>query len=154
MSLTVWRITKRKHAKTAFEGIGARKYGGRWNNPGTSLVYTAQSQSLAALEILVHLNGPELLEHYVLIPVTVEEIFIHKIAPPELPRNWRANPAPSSVRKIGDEWARSGTSAVLQVPSALLPAESNFLLNPVHADFKKLEIGAPILFKFDSRLSH
>ncbi len=61
MIVTAWRITKRKHARNAFTGEGAREFGGRWNNPGTAIVYTAQSQSLAALEMLVHLDSSELL---------------------------------------------------------------------------------------------
>ena len=73
MTFTAWRIIKRTHVRTAFNGSGARKYGGRWNSPGTSVVYTAQSQSLAALEILVHLDNPDLLQKYALIGVDIDE---------------------------------------------------------------------------------
>jgi RES domain-containing protein len=62
--VSAWRITKRKHAKTAFTGEGARLYGGQWNSPGTRVVYAAQSQSLAVLEMLVHLDSAEILKHY------------------------------------------------------------------------------------------
>ena len=153
MSFTAWRITKRKHTKQAFDGSGARKYGGRWNSLGTAMVYTAESQSLAVLEMLVHLDGPDLLQHYVLIPVEIEAAFVRRLADADLPKNWRADPAPRSLRSIGDEWVRAGSSSVLQVPSALLPAESNFLLNPNHPDFKKLGIGEAIPFQFDPRLA-
>jgi len=71
--ISAWRITKRKHAKTDFSGSGARKYGGRWNSPGTAIVYTSKTQSLAVLEMLVHLDGPDLLQAYVLIGVEVHE---------------------------------------------------------------------------------
>lgn len=101
---------------------------------------------------MVHLNGPELLQHYVLIPVAIEDELVRKVREADLPQDWRAHPAPLSVKQIGDDWARSASSAVLQVPSALLPSESNFLLNPAHADFKKLIIGEPVAFRFDSRL--
>jgi RES domain-containing protein len=152
LRFTAWRITKRKHVKTAFSGRGARKYGGRWNSPGTAIVYTAQTQSLAALEMLVHLDGPELLQRYVLIGVEIDESLVRKVDPSDLPRNWRADPAPLGSRKIGDEWVESGASAVLQIPSTLVPAESNFLLNPGHVDFAKLVVGEPVGFDFDSRL--
>lgn len=146
MSFTAWRITKRKHGKTAFSGSGARKYGGRWNSPGTTIVYTAQTQSLAVLEMLVHLGGPEMLQHYVLIGVEIDAGLVREVEPSDLPRNWREDPAPLGSRKIGDEWVESEASAVLQVPSTLVPAESNFLLNPVHVDFAKLVVGEPIGF--------
>ena len=153
MTFTAWRITKRKHAKHAFDGAGARKYGGRWNSPGTAVVYAAQSQSLAVLEMLVHLDGPELLEHYVFMPVEIDESLVQNIEIQKLPRNWQAYPAPKRLSAIGDEWLRAASSVVLQVPSALLPAENNFLLNPNHPDFHKLASGDPVSFQFDPRMT-
>jgi RES domain-containing protein len=153
VSVTAWRITKRKHAKTAFSGGGARKYGGRWNSPGVPLVYTAQNQALAVLEMLVHLENTELLAKYVLIGVEIAESFIHELDRSRLPRNWRDDPAPESLGAIGDEWARSHASAALRVPSTLVPSEDNLLLNPLHPDFAHLEIRKPVSFRFDLRLS-
>ena len=153
MSFTAWRITKRKHVKTAFSGSGARKYGGRWNSPATAIVYTAETQSLAVVEMLVHLDGPELLQRYVVIGIEMEESLVRKVEPSDLPRNWRADPAPVRLRRIGDEWIEAAASAVLQVPSTLVSAESNFLLNPAHPDFAKLGIGDPVSFHFDQRLA-
>ena len=151
--VSAWRITKRKHARSAFTGEGARLFGGRWNTPGAALIYTADSQALAVLEILVHLDSPELLKKYVLFPVEIDEAYILALDPTSLPRNWRAEPAPTRVQKMGDAWVDSGASAVLRVPSSLVPGESNFLLNPKHPDFRKLTIGAPIPFQFDPRLT-
>jgi len=153
LSFTAWRITKRKHVKTAFSGSGARKYGGRWNSPGTAVVYTAQTQSLAVLEMLVHLDGPELLQRYALIGVEIEESLVREVGTADLPRNWRADPAPVGLRKIGDAWIASGVSPVLRVPSTLVPAESNFLLNPAHPEFEKLIVGDPIAVDLDQRLA-
>lgn len=153
MSLTAWRITKRKYAKSAFSGGGARKFGGRWNSPGTAIVYTAETQSLAVLEMLVHLEATELLQQYVLIGVEIEESLVQDLDRSRLPRNWRAEPAPIELRNFGDEWIAIGSSVVLRVPSTLVPAESNFLLNPAHSDFQKLIIGEPISFAFDERLA-
>lgn len=150
--VSAWRITKRKHARSAFTGEGARLYGGRWNSPGTAIVYTAESRSLAVLEILVHLDSPELLKKYVLFQVEIDESYIGDIDRWALPRNWRTEPAPSKVQNIGDEWSTNGTSAVLRVPSSLVPGESNFLLNPRHPDFPKLKFSEPIPFQFDGRL--
>ena len=154
MRFSAWRITKQKHAKSAFTGEGARLYGGRWNSLGTAMIYNAQSQSLAVLEVLVHLDSPELLKKYVLFEVAVDEAYVDELDPSKLPRNWKADPAPSKVQTIGDDWTAGGTSAVLRVPSTLVPGESNFLLNPRHPDFRKLRIGKALPFLFDPRFAH
>ena len=144
--VTAWRIVKRKRARTAFSGDGARQYGGRWNSPGVPMVYAAASQSLAALEMVVHLDSSELLRDYVVFEVGIDKSLIEKLDPARLPRNWRADPPPGKVRELGNGWVKSCTSAVLQVPSATLPAENNLLLNPRHPDFPKLVIGKPSAF--------
>jgi len=151
--LTAWRIVKRKHARTAFTGEGARLYGGRWNSVGSSMVYTAESQALAALEMVIHLDSSDLLDHYVLFQIGIDESLVTMIEPTELPRNWRVDPPPMKVREIGHLWVTASTSAALQVPSAILPAEHNFLLNPHHPDFPKLRIGRGTPFRFDPRLA-
>jgi RES domain-containing protein len=153
LTLTAWRITKQKHARSAFSGEGARLYGGRWNSPGTAMIYTAQSQSLAVLEVLVHLDSPELLKTYRLFEVTIDPSYVGEIEPSNLPRNWKANPVPARVQAIGDDWAAGGRSAVLRVPSALVPAEFSFLLNPRHEDFAGLRIGRAVQFQFDPRFA-
>lgn len=153
MTLSVWRITKQKHAKPAFSGEGARLFGGRWNSPGTAVVYTAQSQSLAVLEMLVHLDSPELLKKYLLFEVMIDPSCVRELDLSSLPRNWKANPAPAKVQAMGDDWVAGGSSAVLRVPSTLVPGESTFLLNPHHPDFRNLRIGKPLPFQFDPRFS-
>lgn len=102
--------------------------------------------------MLVHLDGPDLLQRYVLIGVEVDASLVQKVVPTDLPQNWRADPAPVALRTIGDRWIEAASSAVLRVPSTLVPAESNFLINPAHPDFKTLVIGDPIAFDFDERL--
>jgi len=153
LKISAWRITKQKHAKTAFTGDGARLYGGRWNSPGTPVVYTAESQSLAVLEMLVHLDSTEILTKYVLFQVEIDTSHIEPVDKAKLPRNWKADPAPERVRAIGDAWIARGDSAVLRVPSALVPGESNFLLNPGHSDFPRLTIYKPLSFRFDPRIA-
>ena len=153
MIVTSWRITKPKHARNAFTGEGAREFGGRWNHPGTAVVYTAQSQSLAALEMLVHLDSADLLDKYVLIGVEFDQSLIRPVESAALPRRWMSDPPPPEVQSIGDEWILAGSSAVLQVPSALVPGENNFLMNPAHPDFAGVRFGKPLAFRFDPRLT-
>jgi RES domain-containing protein len=153
LTLSAWRITKQKHAKSAFTGEGARLYGGRWNSPGTAMIYTAQSKSLAVLEVLVHLDSSELLKKYVLFEVVIDPSCVRELALSSLPRNWKASPAPARVRAIGDDWVAGGSSVVLRVPSTLVPGESNFLLNPRHSSFLQLLFGKPLPFQFDPRFA-
>lgn len=142
--ITGWRITQSRYADEgalgsgAFSGEGARRYGGRWNSRGTAVAYTAGSRSLALLEIIVHLESTRLLGQYVLIPVTFELRHVETLAEDTLPADWRAHPAPSSTQDLGDEWARSARSPVLRVPSVVVPAEPNYVLNPHHGDFAAL----------------
>ena len=141
-----WSIVKTKHASTAFDGEGARLYGGRWNSRGIRVVYVSSSLSLASLESLVHLTPPVSFK-YVAIPVEFEEIPLAT-----LPTEWRDEPPPPSAKAIGDIWVSQARSAVLELPSVIIPDEINFLLNPSHPDFRKIVIGKPEAFSFDPRL--
>lgn len=149
---TAWRIVKSLHRATAFDGESARSYGGRWNSAGTPVVYTSQSASLAALELLVHIQQSALLQSYSSIPVSFGDRLVEALDPARLPARWRDYPAPAALQSIGDQWAAGRRSAVLRVPSAVVPIEFNFLLNPRHPDFAKIEIGAARAFRFDPRL--
>jgi RES domain-containing protein len=151
--MKAWRITKQNHARTAFSGEGARLYGGRWNSPGVPVVYVAESQSLAVLEVLVHLDSPALLEKYVFLEVNFDAFLVIDLDRSCLPRNWQSDPVPEAIQAIGDRWILSRDSAVLRVPSVLVPGESNFLLNPRHPDFGKIGTSRPLAFRFDPRLA-
>ncbi len=144
-----WRIVKTKHAATAFSGEGARLYGGRWNSVGTSMVYTSGSKALAALESLVHLNPPVIFK-YVAIPIAFDDALVEKVV--ALPADWTEEPTPPATTVIGDLWVKEARSAVLELPSVIIPGEPNYLLNPAHPDFKKIVIGNPEPFSFDPRL--
>ena len=152
MKITAWRIVKSRHVAGAFSGEGARRFGGRWNSKGTPLVYTAGSQALAALEMLVHLDTAELLELYRPIPITFDATMVSNVDRKSLPANWKRSPTPRAVRLIGDEWIASGRSLMLRVPSVIVPEESNYLVNVLHPDFHRLSIGRTRSFRFDTRL--
>jgi RES domain-containing protein len=152
MMIRAWRIARGRHAAAAFSGEGAAAWGGRWNSPGTRAVYTAGSIALAMLEMLVHLQDRELLRHYVVFPVTFDSALVQSANPAMLPRTWRRSPAPPSTRRVGDAWVGEGRSAILRVPSAVVPAEWNYLLNPAHPDFAKITIGPRQRIRLDPRL--
>jgi RES domain-containing protein len=127
--------------------------GGRWNSPGTRLVYTSATASLATLEIVANVGRTDLLLAYVLISCEFDESLITRLDRTRLPHNWRDFPAPPELAALGDEWVRSERSVVLEVPSALIEHESNFLINPSHSGIRAVRINAPQPYRFDLRLA-
>lgn len=151
--MIAWRLVKEAHAAEAFSGEGARRWGGRWNEVGTSVVYASDSLALAALEVFVHLGRAHTALRFVALHLEIaDDVLVESRAVTELPANWREEPPPESTRAIGTEWVRRGTSAVLRMPSIIVPVEHNLVLNPAQAQFRSLRIGAPQPFSFDSRL--
>lgn len=148
---TVWRITTRRFVGPAFSGEGARLFGGRWNRPGQSVVYTAESRSLALLEMLV--QDDPLRAHYVLIPAHLpSSVSVEYMEASALPQGWRTQSARDQLQALGAEWLRQSRSCVLAVPSAVIPAELNFLINPLHQDFRHITFGEPEPLDTDLRL--
>ncbi len=152
---TSWRLTKARWQAAAFDGEGARLHAGRWNSAGVAVIYTAESRSLAALELLVNLNRVERrsLPACVVFPVTFDESLVETQVAERLPPGWRDAPAPLVTREIGDRWVDEARSAVLRVPSAVTEGEWNFLLSPFHADFQRIEIGPAEPFRWDPRVA-
>lgn len=149
---TGWRIVKTKYATQAFDGEGARLYGGRWNSPGVKMIYTSESLALAALEMLTQFGKSDLLASYSRCAVHFDDSLITSLDRSFLPDNWRVYPAPPELQLLGDTWVARGTSVVLEVPSVLIETESNYLINPTHPDFGSLTIEDAEPFVFDARL--
>jgi RES domain-containing protein len=153
LSLSLWRISKRKYAETAFSGEGARRVGGRWNSRGQGMVYTSGTLSLAALEVFVHMEIEDVATMLAWIRVDIPtEVKIEYVKIAQLPSDWRNIPAPKVLATMGDNWFRSGSTAILAVPSVVIPIEFNYLINPSHPDFVKLVIDSPQPFELDPRL--
>src|SRR5207247_264007 len=149
--MRVWRLCRRAHA--APDGEGARRYGGRWNQRGTALIYTSASGSLAALEYFVHLDPEDAPPDLILIPADIPPSpAIKELRVEELPADWRSLPAPDALAHLGTSWARQLQSAVLSVPSAMVPEERNYLLNPAHPEFRKITFAPARPFSFDPRM--
>ncbi len=153
MKITTWRIIKAQHTHRAFDGEGARLAGGRWNKIGIPMIYTADSLALAALEIMVHLPGSELLKNIFLrIPVRFDSRLVKSLNLIDLPHDWDNLPPPDSTQTIGTGWALKKESVLYKVPSTIIREEFNYLINPLHPDFKKLSIGSAQKFAFDPRI--
>lgn len=151
MNIQAWRIIKEKHVATAFDGEGARLFGGRWNSRGVRVVYTSSTLSLATLESLVHLTPPVSFR-YIAIPIDFDAALVETVSDIDLPIDWTDKPSPPSTKQLGDQWVASSRSAVLKIPSVIIPTEANYLLNPAHVDYKKITIGQGSPFSFDTRL--
>jgi|SRR5687767_9454026 len=150
--LTAWRIVKTRHAGAAFDGEGARLYGGRWSSAGVRVAYASQSVALATLEVLAGLVRVSLLPSYSLISAEFNESELEILPVSSLPAGWRAYPAPSELQRLGDKWIAENRSLALQVPSAIIETEANYLLNPAHASFASVRISIPAPFSLDARL--
>jgi len=137
----------------AYDGEGACRVGGRWNSKGVRVLYMSENRSLAVLEVLVHLSGT-LPDKYLLGAADIpDEVAIERIANEDLPAGWSALSPREQVatRLLGDAWVAQRRSAVLSVPSVIL-GERNYVLNPAHSDFARIEFAQPETFRFDLRL--
>jgi RES domain-containing protein len=150
--ITAWRIAKRRHAENAFDGEGARRYGGRWNSPGRPAVYVSESRALATLEILAGLETPAMMPAYVLIKVEFDHRLVTEFDVQRLPKGWNASPPGDATQKIGDDWLDSAASVALRVPSAVVPGEFNYVMNPLHPGFRAVKIGRPEQLYLDPRI--
>ncbi len=133
---------------------GSFRYGGRWSSPGTRLAYTSEHLSLAMVEYYVHLDPGDMPGDLVLCTAGIpNDISRERIDSEALPVNWRDTPAPHRMAEIGDTFARSGGGAIIIVPSALSPEESNWLINPGHPEFRRITIHQSEPFRYDRRFS-
>lgn len=134
-----YRLVKKKWAREAFTGEGARLFGGRWNSRGYPCVYLAGSESLAMLEVMVHLDAHALLRQYRLFRVAIPDTELDHLAKGDLPDNWRDELAPEETALLGNRWLEEEPAGLaLSVPSVIVPRELNYLLNPGHPDFQDL----------------
>ncbi len=152
--MRVWRISRVQHAREALSGRGGLVAAGRWHARGTRIVYTSATLSLSALEVLVQADKDLLPNDLVQVEIEVpDDLIRERIQPRNLPRSWRAYPAPGRLRVLGAQWIDRNESAILEVPSAVIPQESNFLLNPAHQDARFIQVVAVEKFVFDPRLT-
>ncbi|MFZ0815974.1 MAG: RES family NAD+ phosphorylase [Candidatus Sulfotelmatobacter sp.] len=149
----VYRVLRKAYARAPLDGEGAYLYGGRWSSPGTRLAYTSEHQSLAMLEYFVHLDADEAPPDLVLVTADIpDDLPNDRVAVDKLPSHWRRSPAPAELARIGDEFVEKGERCILIVPSALAPHENNWLLNPQHASFRKIDVSGIEPLNYDRRM--
>ncbi len=153
LMITAYRVFNSIYTSSWSDGEGSFRYGGRWNSRGQRVLYASASLALATLEMLVHIDDEVILDDYSFGEVTFSEELILSVEDLiRLPTNWRKIPAPDEICKIGDTWITGGESVVLRVPTAILPRESNYIINLSHVDIDKVIFGKSERFIFDKRL--
>jgi len=150
--MIVYRLSAQAYSND-LTGYGAEKSGGRWNGPGFAVVYTASSRALAVVEIAVHTPLGIIPLNYFLTTIEFpDNASMTRIAIAGLPKNWNRNPFIKDTQQIGNDFIINNTHLILQVPSASVPGDYNYLINPRHPDFKNVSIINTEAFEFDARL--
>jgi len=148
-----YRIAKEQY-KNSLSGIGAAKYGGRWNSAGVEIIYTASSRALAMAEVLVHIDMNEVPDDYYMMSILIpDKVKIKYVEAEELPTQWnRLVEYMPITRSIGDAFIQENKFCLLRVPSAVVKGDYNILINPHHNEFDNIKITAADPFPFDHRL--
>jgi len=150
--MMVYRLIRAKY-KEELNGVGASRYGARWNSPGTELIYTAKSRALAMTELLVHLDMKEVPADYFMLSIFIpDKASVQSISESELSRLWNLNFEYRAVtRQVGDRFIVENKYPLLEVPSAVVKGDFNILINPFHKVFKRIKIVEAVRFPFDKR---
>jgi RES domain-containing protein len=148
--IAAWRLCRSAYA--SFDGIGGLYRSGRWHEQGHRIIYAANSEALAALEVLVHLSSFAQMPEYVCVKARIPEELVLDVRDfGRLPAEW-SSAEPAQAREAGTRWIVGKRSAVLRVPSVVIPRESNYMMNPGHQDFAGITVDMPLPFEFDVRL--
>lgn len=150
----LWRIAADTpgHAADDLSGLGAKLTGGRWNSKGVPMVYCSTSIALATLETVHYLRAGGLPFNRFLVRIEVPEAVwqARRILDP-VPGGWDAIPASLSASRAGDRWSAAGKTALLVVPSVIVPDECNVLINPRHLDAAAITASTVRRWHYDPR---
>jgi RES domain-containing protein len=150
--MEVYRLSREIYA-SPLSGKGSAIKGARWNSIGVELIYTAANRSLAMAEVAVHLTLATLPSDYVMMTIFIpDNITLEKVNDADLPPDWNVFPHPVYTQGIGDRFVLDGKSCVLQIPSAVTKGDYSLLINPNHAEFKRVKILEMEKFPFDERI--
>jgi RES domain-containing protein len=143
----LWRISRHRD----LSGAGGFRASARWHERGTRVVYLADTPAGALLEACVHTSAGDVPPKYTLLAVSVaDDVSTETVEASALPPNWADDL--EVTRQVGSAWLRSQRSALLRVPSALVPASFNYLLNPLHAEARRVRIKSVYEYPFDPRI--
>lgn len=150
--MQVFRLSREKYA-LPLTGKGAAIKGARWNSPGIELIYTAANRSLAMAEVAVHFSLATLPADYVMLTIEIPDgVSVVDLQPRHLPSDWREFPHPASTQQFGNQFVREGKACVMKVPSVVTAGDFNYLINPNHTEFARIDVVKMEPFPFDRRL--
>jgi RES domain-containing protein len=149
--MVVYRIGKTKYANDLV-GIGAEMNGGRWNRVGTACLYAAASRALAVLEYSVNTNIDLIPRALSITVIDVDNAAVLTLSASQLPGNWQEFPFPASTQNFGTEILKTAKSALIKIPSAVVPDEFNYIINPSHVDHRLIRIVSISDFVYDLRI--
>ena len=146
--MELFRITRAEY-QNDLSGIGAYRFGGRWNSAGNSMLYASSRRSLAMLEILVHWQRPTPPPDYVVVVLFVPDPLASTHIP-YVTHEWHVEQQWS--KDAGDAWLNEKKTLLMRVPSVIVPSEWNYLINSSHPDAESVKVIHIEPFQFDNRL--
>lgn len=149
--MEVYHLGKTKFAHQ-LTGEGAKLHGGRWNLIGSPCIYTSETRALCVLEYAANVQLEEMPESLSITVYTLPDKSWKEFTLKELPENWLHIPAPKETKEWGSSYLQQANYLALKIPSVIIPSEFNFILNPLHTDFKKIKIKEIDPFSFDRRI--
>lgn len=149
--MLLYRLAKTARAAD-LTGEGAKRAGGRWNYAGVPVVYTAENGSLVVLEVLQYADISDIHSFSMLTVEVPDDVAIQRISLITLPDDWHQYPHLTHTKEFGQQWIEQEKALLLQVPSAVYPDETNWLINPHHPDAKRIQLVSVKPFVFSDRL--
>ena len=150
--MEVFRLQNKKYP-IELSGIGAAMIGARWNFKGTEVIYTAQNRALAMAEVAVHLTLATMPKGFAMITIKIpDDLEIYILENKQFPKVWNTFPEHFETQEIGDKIIRENKFCLIEVPSAVVKGEFNYLINPYHKDFQRIKIIYQEDFPFDKRI--
>lgn len=149
--MLVFRLAQRRYARD-LSGEGARLFGNRWNNPGTAVLYTAESRALALVEVWASSGFGLLDDDFMLLTLKLPTNRGLYSTLKTLPNGWDSLPPLPASRAVGDSFVREGALLGLWVPSVVVPGDRNLLLNPRHPAMAQVKVQGADRFHMDPRL--
>lgn len=135
--MVIYRITSRAYARD-LSGTGAMLFGGRWNPKGVRMLYTSESLSLAVLEVIANLSGGQLSNLLYAVRLELPDD-LPVFEPSNLPLDWQMFPHGAETVSAGQAFIKANKYVCMRVPSAIIPSEYNYLLNPMHELYDRVK---------------